>query len=92
MAIARIQPLPSGSSLIRVWDDDTAEHGEPYQWTIVVIPVGDEIVEAIGQDKSPSHNQVKATLKVLGNVGIKTVIATRVQPDKSVIQREFRTR
>lgn len=79
---AHIQPLPAGSSLIRVYDCDDAARAfqdrQPYVVCVVAVPIGEGVIELTGLDKPLTRNAYRAIRRVLRDAGyLRAVIERR---------------
>ena len=83
MAIALIENL---SSLVRVFDNDDAVYGEPYQWSCTLRWISPTTIEAIGIDRLPTKAQLKALHEALHSLGVERVKYSRRRDDGKTAQ------
>lgn len=83
MAIARIEHL---ASLVRIFDDEDAVYGEPYQWSCTLRWISPDVIEAIGVDKLPSKAQLAALHEALHALGVSRVKYSRRREDGKLIE------
>ena len=78
---ARIEPL---AGVIRYWDDDAAQYGDPYQWVASVRWLAKGEVEILGYIKPLTVNIWRAVMRACKDNGIKRILAVRYQEGERV--------
>ena len=69
---ARIEPK---SAIVRVWVDDDAKYGDPYEWVAFVQWISPGKVEILGYTDRVTKSIWKAIDKECARLGIKKVLA-----------------
>lgn len=83
MAVARIEHL---ASLVRIFDNESAVYGEPYQWSCTLRWISPSTIEAIGVDRLPSKAQLRALHEALHALGVQQVKYSRRREDGRIIE------
>ena len=73
---ARIELL---AGVIRYWDNEEAQYGEPYQWVASVRWISKDEVEILGYIKPITVNIWRAVMKACKDNSIKRILAVRYQ-------------
>jgi hypothetical protein len=85
---ALLEPL---AGIIRVFDNNDAEYGDPYSYAIPFRTTSPTDIELIGTNTPPTLEQIRAILQCLRGWGFKTVNVTRYKEGKRVvIEHRFR--
>jgi len=76
---ARIEPF---SCVVRYWDNNDAQHGDPYQWAASVRWINIETMEICGITRPPTIAIWRAVKQAAREFGAKQIIFVRCKGDK----------
>jgi len=71
---ARIEPF---AGVVRYWDNENAQHGDPYQWAASVRWIDHETIEIAGITQAPTPAIWRAVKQAAKEIGAKQVIFVR---------------
>lgn len=67
------------SALARIWTDDSAQHGDPYDWTATICRVDHGRYEVMGVDKPIPLSACRAIRSASAGVGAQQVGFVRIK-------------
>lgn len=70
------------TSIIRIWNTDNAEYGDPYEWSATIVWLSDKKIEIIGVDKPVTKSIWIALNNIFYDMGIDEVTFERYTGDK----------
>lgn len=71
---ARIEPF---AGVVRFWDNEEAQHGDPYQWAASVRWVDNETIEIAGITQPPTQAIWRAVKDAAREFGAKQIVFIR---------------